>query len=154
MICWRGSAARIDGMADCPLETFDFPADPDAKWCTIDAMAAHAAVVQDLDLDDRRNRILRRIAQFIERIFTEARSHPAQAANELAVKILTGGSCRCGETVGLFGAPGCQWQLVDDRWEPGCDAPPIDMSGVGVERGDLVGMNRAARRRAKRKRKR
>ena len=88
------------------------------------------------------------------RIFTEARSHPAQAANELAVKILTGGSCRCGETVGLFGAPGCQWQLVDDRWEPGCDAPPIDMSGVGVERGDLVGMNRAARRRAKRKRKR
>lgn len=88
------------------------------------------------------------------RIFTEPRQHPAQAANALAVKILTGATCRCGELVGLFGAPGCQWTLKGNRWEPSCDARPINMTGLGVERGDLVGMNRAARRRMNRKKKR
>lgn len=88
------------------------------------------------------------------RIFTEPRTHPAQAANALAVKILEGAMCRCGQPVGLFGGGGCQWKRIDKRWEPGCDSPPINMAGLGIERGDLVGMNRAARRRQNRKKKR
>lgn len=85
------------------------------------------------------------------RIFTDGRQSPAQAANELALKILDGGRCRCGKTVSLFGGTGCQWTLQGNKWEPGCDATPINMTGV--QRGDLVGMNRAARRRLSRKKK-
>jgi hypothetical protein len=86
------------------------------------------------------------------RIFTDPHPYPGQAANALAVKILEGAMCRCGERVVLFDGEGCRWTQQGDRWVPGCDAPPIPM--VGVDRGDLVGMNRAARRRMKRRKNR
>lgn len=40
---------------------------------------------------------------------------------------------------------GCRWRRVGKRWEPGCDAPPIEMPAGA--RGDHAAMNRAMRRR-------
>lgn len=86
------------------------------------------------------------------RIFTDPQPYPGQAANALAVKILEGGLCRCGWPASITKQPdACHWKLVGQRWEPGCDAPPIDGRAEGLERGDLVGLNRAARRRMKRR---
>lgn len=75
---------------------------------------------------------------------------PAAAAMALAKRIMTGAKCRCGRLVALsvLGAMAppasatmldgsdplalrnaglCLWMLEGRRWEPGCDAPPLDV---------------------------
>jgi|SRR5579859_7913001 len=78
------------------------------------------------------------------RIMVENQPGPAEAASELAQKLLTGARCRCGRLVALsgsgafaYGAPtmtdGTQWTLAEaiaagqclwtrtgQRWEPSC----------------------------------
>lgn len=88
------------------------------------------------------------------RLFTNPYGHPAQAANALALKILDGAVCRCGQPVVLFTGAGCLWKRTGERWEPSCDAEPLDLGAMGVERGDLVGMNRATRRLLKKRKRR
>ncbi len=80
------------------------------------------------------------------RISVDDQPHPADAAEQLAVKLLAGGTCRCTRPVALdaFSA-GCPWRRVGKRWEPGCDAEPITMP-AGT-RGDTGAMNREMRRR-------
>lgn len=86
------------------------------------------------------------------RLFTEPHVLPMDAGMALAVQLLREAQCRCGRRVDLAeGGTGCLWSLKGERWEPSCDAPPID--GSAVERGDLVGLNREQRRRAKKKRR-
>lgn len=76
---------------------------------------------------------------------------PDEAATDLARKVLRGATCKCLKTVVLSESEkGCQWKLRRNRWEPGCHADPLSMPGL--IHGDLVGMNRAARR-AKRRRR-
>ncbi len=89
---------------------------------------------------------------------------PGGAARALAERLLEGGLCKCGQQVTLTDdKPGCRWRLTNPpepaatRWESGCDAPSIEMTG---ERGDLaalhaqMGMNREARRALKKAQKR
>lgn len=92
------------------------------------------------------------------RITVEGHRSPTGAALALAERLLRGATCRCRQPVTLSdGQPGCRWRLVGQRWEPGCDAPPITVKGG--ERGDYAAiqaamqqpMNRAQRRAAKRK---
>lgn len=91
------------------------------------------------------------------RTMVDGHPTPAFAAIALAVRILHGGGCKCGRPVTITaGEPDqCWWRLIGQRWEPGCDAPPIDMAGV--QRGDLPAMahrlNRAQRRARKRGRR-
>lgn len=83
------------------------------------------------------------------RVFVRGLATPAEAATALAVRLLTGANCKCGQKVALRdGAPGCPWRLVGRRWEPGCDAPPFELSED--KRGDVAAM-RGAVDRAKRK---
>lgn len=94
------------------------------------------------------------------RITVEGHDSPEEAALALAQRILRNGTCRCGQTVALTDRQdGCRWQLVGARWEPGCDAPPIDIPAGG--RGNLAAMgqaltavttNRATRRAANKRR--
>ena len=88
------------------------------------------------------------------RLTVEGHPEPGAAATALAVRVLEGGRCRCGERVSLApGTPGCLWRSTGDRWEPGCDVPGIEIDGG--DRGDLPAMgralNREQRRRARRK---
>lgn len=85
------------------------------------------------------------------RLTSEGHPGPAEAADGLARKMLTGARCRCGSLVALsdFGAEfvagtmvdgstwtpeeaakagQCRWTRMGERWEPGCDAPPIKMN--------------------------
>jgi hypothetical protein len=87
------------------------------------------------------------------------------AAMALAERLLRGAACRCGGQVVMSDhaaqqvAQPCRWTLNGNRWQPGCDAPPIHVKG---ERGDynaiqaayaaLAPTNRAARRASKRNR--
>lgn len=84
------------------------------------------------------------------RITADDHKSPALAAYALAVRLLTGAQCRCGKPVVLGGDKGCRWKLTGDRWEPGCAAPPITVTGG--TRGDYeaisAAMNRAQRGRA------
>jgi hypothetical protein len=60
------------------------------------------------------------------RIMTDEHRSPSAAALALAERLLAGGMCRCGQPVTLDDdRPGCRWQLMGKRWEPGCDAEPI-----------------------------
>lgn len=92
------------------------------------------------------------------RLMTEDHRSPSAAALALAERLLAGGMCRCGQRVTLDDdRPGCRWQLMGKRWEPGCDAEPIHMAEGS--RGDLGAMqaqmaNRAARRAAARHQRR
>jgi hypothetical protein len=66
---------------------------------------------------------------------------PTGAAMALAARLMRGATCRCRRPVALSdGAKGCRWRLVGQRWEPGCDAPPLKVDGP---RGDLEAMRRA-----------
>lgn len=53
----------------------------------------------------------------------------------------------CVDLVGRTGARDFEIPagLLDGRWNPGCDAPPLSMPGS--RRGDHAAMNRALRRR-------
>ncbi|MCL2582942.1 MAG: hypothetical protein FWE35_10840 [Streptosporangiales bacterium] len=82
------------------------------------------------------------------RVIVEDHSHPADAAEGLAVRLLTGARCRCGKLVAL--QPGgafafykarlidgseftaedaqragqCRWTRIASRWVPGCAGGP------------------------------
>lgn len=76
------------------------------------------------------------------RITVEDHQSPTLAALALAQRLLQGAACRCGETVSLSDdRPGCRWRLVGARWEPGCDVPPITVTGS--RRGDYAALVRA-----------
>jgi hypothetical protein len=80
------------------------------------------------------------------RITVDDQTHPALAAEGLALRLLDGAICRCTRPVASATAQdGCRWRRVGRRWEPGCDAPPLSMPGG--TRGDYEAMNRAMRRR-------
>lgn len=80
------------------------------------------------------------------RITAADRRSPSEAALALAERLLRGAACRCGQQVTLADSGGgCRWQLQGKRWEPGCDAPSVEVDG---HRGDLPAMNRAMRRAA------
>lgn len=89
------------------------------------------------------------------RIVTDEHRSPTTAAIALAERILADATCRCTKRVTLSDAvPGCRWRLVGRKWEPGCDEPPLRITGL---RGDHAAMqralgNRAERRAAQRKR--
>lgn len=69
------------------------------------------------------------------RVIAQDHSSPSAAALALAEDILTGATCRCGRDVALSdGRDGCRWRLAGDRWQPGCDAPPLPIG----EQGDLA----------------
>lgn len=85
------------------------------------------------------------------RVTAEDHSSPWEAAEALAVRLLTGAKCKCGRLVALSPAGAvaftkpvmadgsawtaeaaaaagqCLWQRQGARWEPGCDAPPIEL---------------------------
>lgn len=85
------------------------------------------------------------------RLATDGHRTPSAAVLTLAERLLTGATCRCRRPVALgYPAPEgcCRWRLVGERWEAGCDAPPITI-GEG-ERGDLVAMQAALHRPANR----
>jgi len=100
------------------------------------------------------------------RITVEERRSPGEAMMALAERLLDGATCRCGLLVTLSDdRPGCRWTLNGKRWEPGCDAEPVHVSG---RRGDTAAQqaaveqrrqqaqqpnNRAERRATKRRRK-
>lgn len=73
--------------------------------------------------------------------------HRSQSAAALALaeRLLRGGMCKCGQTVALSDddRPGCQWQLVSKRWEPGCTTPPMRVRPGG--RGDLTALRQATK---------
>lgn len=76
------------------------------------------------------------------RITVDEHRSPTTAAMALSERLLSGATCRCRRPVTLSDtADGCRWQLVGQRWEPGCDAPSIRVSG---QRGDHAAMRRAA----------
>jgi hypothetical protein len=76
------------------------------------------------------------------KLFVGDRKSPAEAGMALAERILQGGTCRCGEPVALSDSTqGCRWRLMGKRWEPSCDAPPIEVKG---ERGDYGAIRTAA----------
>lgn len=94
------------------------------------------------------------------RVIVEDHRSPSGAALALAERLLAGAICRCREPVTLTdGVAGCRWRLAGKRWEPGCDAPTIEVPGG--KRGDYAAMqqavaepaNRAERRRRKQRRR-
>lgn len=86
------------------------------------------------------------------RLIVENRRGPVQACRSLANKILTGAKCKCGKLVALSDAGAiaydksthvggtqwtveeaaaagqCRWTLIGRRWEPSCDAPPMEIA--------------------------
>lgn len=81
------------------------------------------------------------------RITADERRSPGEAAEALAVKILTGGKCKCGKLVALSGsgatayggtmadgtrwtyaeaarAGQCRWRRYGNRWQQGCEPLP------------------------------
>jgi hypothetical protein len=77
------------------------------------------------------------------RLMEQGHASPSAACLALAERLLTGGICRCRRPVTLSDTrPGCRWRLVGQRWEPGCDAPPVPVRG---RRGDVAAMRRALR---------
>jgi hypothetical protein len=75
------------------------------------------------------------------RIMTEEHPTAAEAATDLAGRILNGGTCRCRKPVTLTGGDGCRWTLVGSKWVPGCNVESILMPG-GM-RGDYAAMKDA-----------
>jgi hypothetical protein len=75
------------------------------------------------------------------RIMTGDHRSPTGAAMALAERLLRGAACRCGRKVSMSdGKRGCRWRLVGKEWKPGCDAPPIRVSG---DRGDHAAITRS-----------
>ena len=94
------------------------------------------------------------------RIMTDGHRSPTTAAMALAERLLIGATCRCRQPVALSDdRPGCRWRLVGQRWEPGCDAPPVRIDGPRGDHAAMVQalgqpptpMNRRERRAAKRR---
>ena len=84
------------------------------------------------------------------RITVEDQPTAALAALALAYRLLRSALCLCGNPVALSDDhSGCRWQLVDSRWEPGCDAPPIKMAPG--QRGDQAALRQVAENRAERR---
>src|SRR5262249_5673931 len=79
------------------------------------------------------------------RVQVDGHADPHGAALALSIRILRGAVCKCGRSIaiadGLAGS--CRWRLVGNRWEPGCEAPPIK---VQAPRGDHAAMREAFRR--------
>lgn len=72
---------------------------------------------------------------------TQDHRSPSGAALALAERLLRGATCRCKRRVLLSDdGDGCRWRLIGNRWEPGCDVPPITVQG---QRGDHAAMARA-----------
>ncbi len=114
----RAGAAGFELGWDCPHT----PGEPDGHSCPDVTWYAHATYQG-------------------ARIIIADRHTPTEAAMALTVRLLDGATCRCGEPVTLAdGRPGCRWRLVGQRWEPGCDAPPVRVNGP---RGDHAAMVRA-----------
>lgn len=84
------------------------------------------------------------------RVQVQDHRSPTAAALALGERLLQDASCRCGRKVTLSDSQPrrCRWRLMGAHWEPGCDAAPVR---VESGRGDLAAMNRAMRRRAKRR---
>ena len=63
------------------------------------------------------------------RVMVDDAPGPVDAAEMLAQRLLTGGTCRrCGKLIQIRGEePGCQWRREGRKWKPGCDLP-IDLS--------------------------
>lgn len=66
------------------------------------------------------------------RVMVEDHPTPTTAALGLAERLLYGAQCKCGRPVTLSSPraftgtlDGCRWRLIGNRWEPGCDAPPM-----------------------------
>lgn len=75
------------------------------------------------------------------RLTVEDHRSPGSAAFALAERLLTEATCRCSRSVSLADdGQGCHWRLMGRRWEPGCDAPPIQFDG---DRGDVPAIRRA-----------
>jgi hypothetical protein len=120
----RAGARGLEVGWTCPHT----PGEPDGHSCEQVTWAAHATYQG-------------------ARVQTAGHHTPNGAALDLAERLLTGGACRCGRMVVLTDAAttrvdGCRWQLMGQRWTPGCDAKPITISDG--ERGDLDAMRAAA----------
>jgi hypothetical protein len=75
------------------------------------------------------------------RLTVDEHPSPTTAALALAERLLRGATCKCGKEVAMSdGRDGCRWQLVGQRWKPGCDAAPVTVKGG---RGDFAAMRRA-----------
>jgi hypothetical protein len=75
------------------------------------------------------------------RLMADEHRSPTAAAMALAERILGGAACRCGQPVALSDdAAGCRWQLMGQKWQPGCDVAPISVPG---SRGDYAAITRA-----------
>jgi hypothetical protein len=115
----RAGARGLEVGWSCPHT----PGEPDGHSCEQVTWAAHATYQG-------------------ARVQTAGHRTPNGAALDLAEWLLTGGMCRCRRPVVLAdGVEGCRWQLMGQRWTPGCDAKPITVQGA---RGDLTAMHAAA----------
>lgn len=84
------------------------------------------------------------------RLIRDGHPTPDSACLALAIRVLDGARCRCGEPVALTDtAHGCRWRLVGQRWEPSCHVGPIHVPGP---RGDVAAMGRALNRKQRRRR--
>ncbi len=99
------------------------------------------------------------------KLMAEHHVSPGHAAEALALRLLAGATCKCGEQVALTDAqPGCRWKLTGEgqqaRWVSGCDAPsiPIEAGELGdaeaLRRKVEPRMNREQRRAFERDRRR
>jgi len=76
------------------------------------------------------------------RIMTDKHPSPSGAALAIAERLLAGATCRCGRPVTLSDdGTGCRWRLEGPRWKPGCNAPPVRITG---KRGDYAAIQAAA----------
>lgn len=76
------------------------------------------------------------------RLFVGGQPTPEVAATALAVELLTGAACKCGQKVSLRPeVPGCLWRLEGRRWVPGCDAPAIELPEE--QRGNVAALRGA-----------
>lgn len=115
----RAGARELEVAWTCP----HVPDEADGHYCPDVSWAAHATYQG-------------------ARVQTVGHRTPNGAAIALAEQLLTCSMCRCRRPVALTDAvEGCRWQLMGQRWTPGCNAKPITVQG---ERGDLTAMRAAA----------
>ena len=88
------------------------------------------------------------------RIMVEHHPGPVQAATALALRLMSGATCRCGRLVRIAGQRGpkggrsCRYSLTQRpgvlgglRWVPGCKVAPIPITEA--TRGDVAAMRAA-----------